>query len=476
MRKTTFVKLLCLAILCMLLIPMVIACGEDAPELPGGSSNGGTESSNGGTQSSNSGTTEKVTIFFKGNAQGVTYDGDKSVEITKGGKLKETQVPQVFLTGYKFVCWAHDMDGRDPWDANETFKEDSNLYAIWTVSGSTDSSIPGGADSSVPSGTDSSVPSGTDSSVPGGTVTPPADEKVTIEFNTGTGFFEDDAQYETEINKGGRLSTLPTPIHDNPAMLFDGWYKDAAFTQAVSRSDKYDADTMLYAYWIQQAECTDGTYNHLYSTWDEDTKPDCVKAGTVARYCQYCNAKQTKPGDPPKGHQFGQWQEAFMARERICGRPGCGEREVQNFKDVTLEVLGSSPSEQIEGNTDAFFQVPFTALINGTWDESYGKFVGPNGSATAYVIFTLLEPTTLDRIYFKGDGTVNMNIYVQYEGEDDYTFIGLCAGVADKENTPFKEPDTSKKIAKIKFQEENPKRGESLWQEVAFVKVATEEE
>ena len=139
-----------------------------------------------------------------------------------------------------------------------------------------------------------------------------------------------------------------------------------------------------------------------------------------------------------------------------------------------MEVLGSAPAEQIEGNTNAFFQVPFTALINGTWNESYGKFVGPNGSATAYIIFTLVEPTTLDRIYFKGEGVTSINVYVQYEGEDDFTLVGICGGAPDKESTPFVEPDADKKILSVKFVEDNPPNGTSKWQEVAFVKVAEE--
>ena len=572
MRKATLVKLLCLVVFCALLMPLVMACGDDTPPAASSSTNDATNNDNGnndggktetvtvnfrgngkgaeingeasvqvtkggklsatqvpealrdgfvldgwaydqkgdnmwtsadifkedtplyaiwsvddgtdnsgneGDDSGNSGATnEKVTVNFRGNGKGTEFEGNTTIEVAKGGKLSATQVPSAYRDGYTFEYWAYDSNGDNEWQSGDVFKEDTILYAIWAVdtnnggnNGGTDSSNNGGNNDS----TDSSN-NGGNTGDNGGQTPPPASNKVTIEFNTGVGYFEDASLYEVEIDKGGRLSTLPTPVHESAAMLFVGWYKDANFSVAASRSDKYEADTVLYAYWTEQVTCTDGSYDHVYTAWDTDTQPTCTKAGTVAQYCQYCNAKQSKPGDPAKGHQFGAWQEAFMARERTCARLGCGEKEIQSFKDVTLEVLGSAPAEQIEGNTDAFFQVPFTALINGTWNESYGKFVGPNGSATAYVIFTLVEPTTLDRIYFKGDGTVNMNIYVQYEGEDDYTFIGLCAGVSDKENTPFKEPDPTKKIAKIKFQEENPKRGESLWQEVAFVKVATEEE
>ena len=163
-----------------------------------------------------------------------------------------------------------------------------------------------------------------------------------------------------------------------------------------------------------------------------------------------------------------------MSRERVCTRLGCGASEHQSFKDITLETLGNSPAEQISGNTNAFFVVPFTALINGDWNEGHGKFVAPNGYPQAYVTFELLEPTALDRIYLKGDGTANVGIYVQYEGEDEYTFIGFCPGVSEREDTPYREPDASKRIVKVKIQEDNPQKGESMWQEVVFCKITEE--
>ena len=218
-------------------------------------------------------------------------------------------------------------------------------------------------------------------------------------------------------------------------------------------------------------------YDHLYSVWDTDALPTCEKAGTVARFCNYCNDKQVKPGDPARGHNWGSWAETFMAKERICNRLGCGEREIVNFENVTLAALGSAPAKQIDGSVDKFYGVPFTNLINGNWADSgsNGGVLSPKGQGTAYVIFTLVEPMYLDRIYFKGDGAVSMNIYVQYEGEEEFTFIGLCGGTAERENTPFKEPNPEKRIAKVKLQEDNPPNGTSLWQEVAFVIVNKED-
>ena len=440
MKKATLIKLICLAIACMLLIPMVIACGEEDPTTP---------------STDSSATKEMITISFSPRG-GDIIDGDEEIEIEKGTKLKKSMFPEVEKDGYEFLYWAYDRAGEEEWDSVDIFNENTTLYAIWEEKGGNQG---GTTDSSNNQGGNTDV-------VP--------EEKVTIEFNTGRGYFTDSNDYEKVINKGGRLDKFPTPVTDESGWAFKGWFKDEACTVAASLSNKYDANTTLYAGWEHKAECTDGSYDHLYGPWEEDQKADCTKPGTYARYCEYCQNKEIKIGDPAKGHQFGLWEEAFMAKERTCTRPGCGEKEIIKYKDVTVSVLGNSPSEQIEGSTTNFYVVPFTNLINGRWDEGHGEFVGPKGNGTAYVQFNLLEATVLDRIYFKGEGVTSINVFVQYEGESDFTLVGICGGSPDKESAPFVYPDSSKKILSVKFVEDNPPNGTSKWQEVAFVKVAEE--
>ena len=441
MKKATLIKLICLAIACMLLLPVIIACGEDTTPPS--------------TDSSTTQTNDTITVSFSPRG-GDIIDGDEEIEIEKGTKLKRSMLPEVEKSGYNFLYWAYDRAGEEEWDSVDVFDKNTTLYAIWEEKGGNNSGD-------------------TTNSTTGGNNQPDVpEEKVTIEFDTGRGYFTDSNDYEKVINKGGRLDKFPTPVTDESGWAFDGWYKDAACTIAASLSNKYEADTVLYANWTQKAECTDGSYDHLYGAWEEDQKADCTKPGTSARYCEYCQNKEIKIGDPAKGHQFGQWEEAFMAKQRICSRLGCGEKEIISYKNVTVSVLGSNPAEQIEGSTANFYVVPFTNLINNRWDEGFGEFVGPKGNGTAYVQFNLIEATTLDRIYFKGEGVTSINVYVQYEGEDDFTLVGICGAAPDKESTPFVEPDADKKILSIKFVEDNPPNGTSKWQEVAFVKVAEE--
>jgi hypothetical protein len=91
MKKATFIKLLCLALACLMLLPMVIACGEEeggdgAAATTGGSTQGTTDSSNG------AGNEEKVQIVFRLDG-GEIVNGSNSIKIVKGSKL--TATPEV---------------------------------------------------------------------------------------------------------------------------------------------------------------------------------------------------------------------------------------------------------------------------------------------------------------------------------------------------------------------------------------------
>ena len=400
---------------------------------------------------------EKVTIKFALRG-GVIIDGEIEVEIVKGSYLNPYMAPEVEKAGYVFKGWAYDRSGNEPWYEDDPFEDDTTLYAQWEEKSADDT-------------TDSST---TDSSV----VTPPATDDdvianpVIIEYNTGTGYFEDDSNYEITIEYNTRFTKHPTPIHDNLAMLFVGWYTDSACTKPVSNSTKYTNDvTMLYAKWQERTQCVDGSYDHRFSSWDNYSAATCTQAGVDVRYCMDCNWEEKKAVEAALGHKFGPWQESFMAKERICQRLGCNETETLAYENVTVKVLGKNPSNNISGNTEAFYNVPFTNLINGNWSEGYGQMVCPRGTGDAYVIFELEKATSLDRIYFRGVGNRAITILVQYEEDNDYTILGLVGGADNIEDTPFVEPNTSKKVVRVKFLEENPPQATSYWYEIAFAKL-----
>lgn len=454
MNKNTFIKIFCLIVACLLLVPMVIACGDDETPTPT-------------PTSSTEPPVEKIEIEFDAN-RGYISDGpdDGIIKIDKGGKVKKSQVPVAERDGYEFLGWSYrrnDPELSMEWVASDKFDDDTTLYAQWEQVGEGDS---GNTDNS--SGTDNSG---------GNTDNPdPEVETITIRFNTGVGYFED-GQYRMEIEKNSWLGKddVRDPICDNLAMKFNGWFMDETLTTKYSPSFEFTEDTTLYASWTEMTSCSDGSYNHKWGQWDTDTLPTCTKAGTQAQYCEKCSAKNTITGDPATGHNWRNWEEGFMRRERYCQRAGCDGAEFQEFKNITGSVLGNTPGSQIEGNSEAFYNVPFINLVNDRWDEGHGEFVGPKGTGSAYVQFNLIEATTIDRIYFKGSGVTLINVFVQYEGESDFVRVGGCGSAATKEDAPFVEPDSSKKIVAIKFVEDNPPNGTSQWQEVAFVSVTTEE-
>ena len=383
-----------------------------------------------------------VTIHFSPRG-GEISDGYDEVEIKVGDTLSVEMLPLVKKDGYTFLCWAYDRAGNDKWSDLDTFNEDTVLYAVWKEETTPD---------------EPEIPV----------------ETVTVTFNAGKGYFENSADYETEIVKDGRLTKLPTPVIDEAGWVFTGWYKDEACTELASLSNKYSQDTTLYAGWEKNEPCTDGTYDHLFGSWEEEKRADCTNAGVYARYCLYCQYKQTKISEPAKGHQVTSWQEHFMTKVGVCTRIGCGEIIRVSYNNVTNDVLGNNAEAQIEGNNDKFFSPSFINLVNGKWDDGAGEYVSPRGNGAAYVQFNLISATSLDRIYFKGESLTSIIVYVQYEGDEEFTLAGICGSTTDIDNTPYVEADSTKKIVSVRFVEENPSIGGAKWQEIAFTKAFEE--
>ena len=389
---------------------------------------------------------DQVSIYFN-TIGGEIVDGENEVEINRGGKLPLDMVPQVTKDGYKFYCWAYDKDGEDKWSASDRFYDDTILYAIWIEV----------------------------------VVVPPVEEEpdiilnpVIIEYETGTGYFEDSDWYEVTIEYGSRYTTHKDPVNDNPAMRFTGWYLDKACTERVLNSHKYTEDvTVLYAGWLELEMCTDGTYNHAYSAWEDYAAATCTKAELYARYCIYCDSMETMYMGTPLGHNYGAWQEAFMSKERTCNRIGCGAVERVEYENVTLKALGSSPENQIIFDTDVFYSTPGINLVNGNWDESMAQCLCPKGSGEAAVVFAFVNPMSIDGIYFRGRYVTSVNVFVQYEGEEELVLVGICGSVNYFNDTRIVNVDSSKKVAAVVLVEENPPNGTSQWHEIAFVKTTS---
>ena len=452
MNKKLLLKLLCLALACVLLLPLVMACGEDEnePEEPA---------------------EETVVVTFNPRG-GDIISGKDEIEILKGARLSESKCPEVEKLGFVFKCWAYDTKGDSEWYPEDKIKEDTDLYAIWeekTTGGNTDGgNTDGGNEGGNTQG--------------GGTAT----EKITLEYNTGSGKFENVNDYEVEIDKNTRYDSHPTPINDNPAMRFQGWYLDEAYESSLSASYKFTESIMLYAKWIEVPQCSDLTYDHVFTGGWMDGKPaTCDEPATIERYCDECSYKEEKPSGNKLGHQWNQWEEAFMRMERTCGRGTCDEKEIRNYKNVTNDVLGEKPSNQIESTGDGTFYTvnPFTTLFNNNWDEEWTASIIAHGNGDAELTVTFAKKMALDRIYLKGVNGGTVQISVLYDGDSKYTNLGSCSFLSDAEDAkpkndrlvPYVETDPTREIVSAKFLQEEPPQGTSRWQEIAFVILDTEE-
>ena len=455
MRKTTLIKILCLAIVCAMVLPMVLACNETPAPVPST-----TESSK----------EEKVEITFDPNGGVFDDEPDEEeivVKITVNTKLSKSKLPSVSKDGCELVGWAYDRKGNNEWGSTDTFDANDTLYAIWSDNNSGNN---GGNN-------------GGNTGNEGGDNTPK--EMITIEYDTGTGKFEDINAYEKEIEKSTRYDQHPTPIHNNPAMKFDGWFFDNTYNSPVSNSFKYEESVKLYAKWSEMTKCSDGSYNHQWGYWDVDTLPNCVKAGTQAQYCNICNAKSVTAGDPAKGHDWSSWQEAFMRKERSCERTGCDEVEKIAYENVTGALLGLDAIKQIK--IEGTWQSTGTGdadLFDGNWKQPANTGFASNGQSDELsVTVTLLEPSVFDRVYLKGRGTGSVYIQILYQGDSDYTPAGTSAFVGGAEdqkpieemNIPYAEVDTSRAVVAVRFVQKNPPNGTSIWEEFAFVRVKAED-
>ncbi|MGE0003553.1 MAG: InlB B-repeat-containing protein, partial [Candidatus Izemoplasmatales bacterium] len=148
-------------------------------------------------------TKTELHITFEDQIDGNTY------EVVTCWKNDSVEAPSTQPTqeGYAFITWAYDLEGEHPWNAADTFSEDTTLYAIWQEI--LDNVL------------------------------------VTYDLN---GAFQPEP-IEVQIQEGSIL--LPpqfTPVWTGYA--FDGWFYDVEGTEAVSfGNDTITTDVTIYAKW-----------------------------------------------------------------------------------------------------------------------------------------------------------------------------------------------------------------------------------
>jgi hypothetical protein len=147
----------------------------------------------------------------------------------------------------------------------------------------------------------------------GGTTPPPDTGKVTISFNANGG--PTAAPAGVEINKGdsltaAQLAPLAPGVQGGNIWIFDGWYKETAFTNAVDINTTFNDDATLYAKWDNtRAAPTAGKVAVIYNfAWPIAGTPDAeieeVDEGATATIGTLYTVTALQK---PLGYEFKEW-------------------------------------------------------------------------------------------------------------------------------------------------------------------------
>ena len=119
-------------------------------------------------------------------------------------------------------------------------------------------------------------------------------DTVTVSYNTGNGYFENEFDSEIYVDTNTTFTAHPTPTNDNKSLLFTGWFKDVNCTISASAEDIYTSNTTLYAGWVENTSCADGSNNHTINSWSDDVPATCYSSGYKTGICIICGKTITE--------------------------------------------------------------------------------------------------------------------------------------------------------------------------------------
>ena len=306
---------------------------------------------------------------------------------------------------------------------------------------------------------------------------------VCVSYNPGRGMLGDD-EWEAMIYKGDRITNHPTPTHEDPSMMFDGWYEDELFTTAVDTAKNYTENTTLYAKWTKVNQCMNGTYKHSWSDYYLIEDATCTKPATLGRECSICGSvlKSYDASQPALGHDMGAPVEAGFSNKSTCRRTGCGETVYTDFVNCTRDALGNNPSAQVQLlSGDGWGMDRVSCIVDGMWDQANGVVFAGKGDEIKIDI-TLKVPSSFDRIYVKGRGSAIVFVYVKYQGDSEFVLLGGASFLGDEENAkdpserkiPYVNVDNTKVVETVELVMPTPSYGADFWEEVGFFKLPEE--
>lgn len=385
MKKSTLTKIICLAVLCLMVLPLVMACGE-----------------------------ETYTVYFDANGGEVSEEEREVVVGEPVGKL-----PTPTKSGFKFAGWfdEEDTNFEDKVSKNDVFRLDTVLVAKWEKDENT----------------------------------------VSVEFDPNGGTIAD-ADAIKYVQKGDNIGKLPTPSREG--YTFNCWTLEDG-TTIVRQTTVVKANTVCVARWDKIVYCNDGTENHAWSIWQEESQASCETAQRDSRLCTICGHTEYKDGAPAAGHDWSNWSEEYMKRSRTCYE--CQKTDYQDFKNVTVEALGQGNYPKFDG--DAWGKDKVSNLINGTFEPGNEGTIAGKGTGALTCTLDLTTPTKVDMIYVKGRGSASIEVTVTYEDGSE-----KMLGIGSFGDEPAKFEVEGKVITKVVVVMPNPSNGTDYWQEVTLAR------
>lgn len=282
---------------------------------------------------------------------------------------------------------------------------------------------------------------------------------VSVEFDPNGGII-DDVDVVRYLQKGDNIGKLPTPTREG--YVFVCWTLEDGTTVA-RQTTVINTNTVCIAKWERIVYCMDGTENHAWSIWQEESQATCETAQIDVRVCAICGYTEYKEGTPALGHDWSNWFEEYMKKARTCYE--CHKMEIQNFKNVTIEALGPRNYPTIEG--EVWGKDKVGNLINGMFEPSNEGAIVGKGSSPVTVTLDLANPTSVDIIYVKGRGSSSIEVSVTFE-DGSQKFLGIGSFGDD----PSSFEVEGKVITKVVIVMPNPSNGEDFWQEITLAQKA----
>ena len=118
--------------------------------------------------------------------------------------------------------------------------------------------------------------------------------KVTFDSNGGT-FVS-----SQNVKAGGLVAEPSEPTRESYKLI--GWFYNNKLWSFSS--DIVTKDITLVAQWLEGPFCIDGTKNHNFSDWEEETASSCDTDQVLLRKCISCSIEDRKTGELAYGHRW----------------------------------------------------------------------------------------------------------------------------------------------------------------------------